>query len=575
MPATADRHDPFAAFNFRVDIDGITVAGFSECSGLTTETDIIEYREGNEDITVRKLPGQKKYANIVLKRGYTTAKRAVAVAQERPQRPDRPALRVDHPARRGAQAGPGVELPRGLAVQMGGTGPQRQEQRGRDRDARDLPRGPGAGMTIPVTAGAAARAPGVSVEWVSADVPVPAAVRTDVAGFVGLAPRGPAHQPVRLTSWSQFQAVFGGYDPRCWLAYAVNGYFANGADACWVVRVVDPATALPATALLTSGLVPGSGAGSGQPVLQATAISPGRWAQGARLTTADLGSGRFSLTVDLPGTREIWPELSLDDTDAQFYGTILNDPARGSQIVNLAGPAGASVGTGTVTLSGGADGLAGLQSGHFTGDLSTADGRPCGLGALDAVEEVGLVVVPDAVGRAAPAAAGEPPPRLTPDQTACLYNALLVSCASHRRFALLDEPSAQDLPADALAWALTLRQGTTAAAFGALGYPWLLVADPLAEPGAVLPVPGSGHLAGVFACTDLTVGVHKAPANATVVGALDVAWLVDVATHGQADRRLGQRDHHAAGPRHPDHGSPDPGSGHHLGVRQCHGGSSP
>jgi uncharacterized protein len=388
-------------------------------------------------------------------------------------------------------------------------------------------------MTVPVTAGAAARAPGVSVEWVSADVPVPAAVRTDVAGFIGLAPRGPAHQPVRLTSWSQFQAVFGGYDPRCWLAYAVNGYFANGADACWVVRVVDPATALPATALLTPGLVPGSGAGSGQPVLQATAISPGRWAQGARLTTADLGSGRFSLTVDLPGTREIWPELSLDDTDAQFYGTILNDPARGSQIVNLAGPAGASVGTGTVTLSGGADGLAGLQSGHFTGDLSTADGRPCGLGALDAVEEVGLVVVPDAVSRAAPAGAGEPPPRLTPDQTACLYNALLVSCASHRRFALLDEPSAQDLPADALAWALTLRQGTTAAAFGALGYPWLLVADPLAEPGAVLPVPGSGHLAGVFACTDLTVGVHKAPANATVVGALDVAWLVDVATHGR------------------------------------------
>ena len=92
---------------------------------------------------------------------------------------------------------------------------------------------------------AAARAPGVNVEWVSADVPVPAAVRTDVAGFVGLAQRGPAHQPVRITSWSQFQAVFGGYDPRGWLAYAVNGFFANGGDACWVVRVVDPDTAQP------------------------------------------------------------------------------------------------------------------------------------------------------------------------------------------------------------------------------------------------------------------------------------------------------------------------------------------
>ena len=389
-------------------------------------------------------------------------------------------------------------------------------------------------MTVPVTAGAVARAPGVNVEWVSADVPVPAAVRTDVAGFVGLAQRGPAHQPVRLTSWSQFQAVFGGYDPRCWLAYAVNGFFANGADACWVVRVVDPDTAQAATAVLTPGFVPGSGsgAGPGQPVLAATAISPGRWAEGARLTTVDLGSGQFSLVVDVPGTREIWPELSLDDADAQFYGTVLNDPVRGSQIVNLAGPAGASVGTGTVTLSGGADGLAGLQFGHFSGDISTADG-PCGLGALDTVEEVGLVVIPDAVSRAAPAAAGELPPPFSPGQTACLYNALLVSCASQRRFALLDEPCAQDLPADALAWALTLQQGTTAAAFGSLGYPWLLVADPLGAPGAVLPVPGSGHLAGVFACTDLTVGVHKAPANATVVGALDVAWLVDVATHGR------------------------------------------
>ena len=101
------------------------------------------------------------------------------------------------------------------------------------------------------------------MEWVSADVPIPAAVRTDVAGFVGLAQRGPDHQPVRLASWSQFQAVFGGYDPRCWLAYAVNGFFANGGDACWVVRVVDPDTAVPAT--LCSPGSPRAGPG-GRPV---------------------------------------------------------------------------------------------------------------------------------------------------------------------------------------------------------------------------------------------------------------------------------------------------------------------
>ena len=72
--ATADRADPYSAFNFRVEIDGITVAGFSECSGLTTETDHIEYRTGVEDIRARKIPGQYKVPNLVLKRGYTTAK---------------------------------------------------------------------------------------------------------------------------------------------------------------------------------------------------------------------------------------------------------------------------------------------------------------------------------------------------------------------------------------------------------------------------------------------------------------------------------------------------------------------
>lgn len=74
MPATGDRNDPYSAFNFLVEIDGVTVAGFSEASGLTTETDAIEYRNGDEDITVRKLPGLKKYTNIALKRGYTDGK---------------------------------------------------------------------------------------------------------------------------------------------------------------------------------------------------------------------------------------------------------------------------------------------------------------------------------------------------------------------------------------------------------------------------------------------------------------------------------------------------------------------
>jgi phage tail-like protein len=74
MAPTGDRNDPYSAFNFLVEIDGVTVAGFAEVGGLTTETDIVEYRNGDEDITVRKLPGKAKYTQISCKRGYTKSR---------------------------------------------------------------------------------------------------------------------------------------------------------------------------------------------------------------------------------------------------------------------------------------------------------------------------------------------------------------------------------------------------------------------------------------------------------------------------------------------------------------------
>jgi phage tail-like protein len=74
MTATGARNDPYSAFNFIVEIDGVIVGGFAECGGLTTETDIVEYRNGDEDITVRKLPGKAKYTQISLKRGYTASR---------------------------------------------------------------------------------------------------------------------------------------------------------------------------------------------------------------------------------------------------------------------------------------------------------------------------------------------------------------------------------------------------------------------------------------------------------------------------------------------------------------------
>ncbi|RPI37758.1 MAG: phage tail protein [Nitrospiraceae bacterium] len=65
------RKDPYRQFRFRVEIDGITQAGFSECSFADTTTDPVEYREGDELPTVRKLSGLTKFGNITLKWGIT------------------------------------------------------------------------------------------------------------------------------------------------------------------------------------------------------------------------------------------------------------------------------------------------------------------------------------------------------------------------------------------------------------------------------------------------------------------------------------------------------------------------
>jgi phage tail-like protein len=67
--AVGDRIDPYAQFNFVVEISGLTVAGFTEVSGLMTEQDVVEYREGNEAPTTRKLPGLNKPSKITGKRG--------------------------------------------------------------------------------------------------------------------------------------------------------------------------------------------------------------------------------------------------------------------------------------------------------------------------------------------------------------------------------------------------------------------------------------------------------------------------------------------------------------------------
>ena len=61
--------DPFLNFNFMIEITGVFEGGFQECSGLESTIDVIEYREGGQNTTTKKIPGQTKFANLILKRG--------------------------------------------------------------------------------------------------------------------------------------------------------------------------------------------------------------------------------------------------------------------------------------------------------------------------------------------------------------------------------------------------------------------------------------------------------------------------------------------------------------------------
>jgi len=68
------RTDPYRNFKFLVEIDKIVQAGFSECNGLGASIEVVQYREGGDPSTVRKMPGKVTYPDIVLRWGVTDSR---------------------------------------------------------------------------------------------------------------------------------------------------------------------------------------------------------------------------------------------------------------------------------------------------------------------------------------------------------------------------------------------------------------------------------------------------------------------------------------------------------------------
>jgi phage tail sheath protein FI len=192
--------------------------------------------------------------------------------------------------------------------------------------------------------------PGVYIEEIPSGVHTITGVATSIAAFVGTFERGPLNAALQLLSLSDFQREYGGLDRNSETSYAVQQFFNNGGQECWVVRVantIDTPAAAPATVTLTDAA--GGGAltiSAGRLVNRAPAVDVGAWGNDLRVeidyNTAD-PTGLFNLTVSevsIDGDRtsvvqtEAYRNLSMTPNTSNFALDIVN---QGSRLIQLSG----------------------------------------------------------------------------------------------------------------------------------------------------------------------------------------------------------------------------------------------
>jgi len=150
------------------------------------------------------------------------------------------------------------------------------------------------------------------------------------------------------------------------------------------------------------------------------------------------------------------------------------------------------------------------------GPLAGGKGGRNGIDLLEEVDEVAIVAAPGFTDAAS-------------------YTSLLDHCEKMQdRVAIMDAPKSVEgvetltkvaTPAADGKKSAGMRPRESKSGFGAFYFPWIKIQNPFSSKDLV-EVPPSGHLAGIYARTDASRGVHKAPANEPIRGALDVTYYV-------------------------------------------------
>ncbi|GAB1336797.1 phage tail sheath subtilisin-like domain-containing protein [Streptomyces sp. E-15] len=359
--------------------------------------------------------------------------------------------------------------------------------------------------------------PGVYVEEVQSGARPIEGVGTAVAAFVGFAGTGPFHTPTLVTSWDQYTQLFGGFTEGTYLAHAVYGYFSNGGGAAYVVRIGGSAEDASA---------PAAGGDRGREPRAARPAELGGFLVAAR-------PGVSGVTVEIADADgENPPEdrfkvlVRQGDQVAETYEAstrrsvkgYLVTQVRSSRLIEVTEQQGATQSrpaNQTVTLAdapaapapAGSGEVSRLDPAEYVGDA----GARTGFGGLETIDEITMVAVPDLMSAYQ---RGD----IDAEGVRTVQLAVISHCEQMGdRVAVLDTPpglNAQQVR--------TWRNDEAGydSRYAALYYPWVRVFDPAV--GRNTTVPPSGHIAGVWARSDAERGVHKAPANEVVRGAVDL-----------------------------------------------------
>ena len=356
--------------------------------------------------------------------------------------------------------------------------------------------------------------PGVYVEEVEAGSRPIEGVGTAVAAFVGLAQRGPGNTPVLVTNWSQFTAAFGDFIEGSYLAHAVYGYFLNGGGAAYVVRVGADETSPAARLELPSET------DKSQPSFRVVALESG--AAGNDITVevtapSEPSEGVFKLVVSKAGKEaETYDNVSLKKGRQNVF-----QATKTSQLVKLEEVAKSEVApaTGKMALAGGGvSGAVRVTPDEYVGDAADRTG----FGGLEAIDDVTMVAAPDLM---ALYQAGV----IDLEGVKAIQLAMIAHCElMGDRVAILDAPPGYDAQ-QIKEWRVD--KAGYDSKYATLYWPWVKVFDPVA--GKAVFVPPSGHMAGIWARSDSERGVHKAPANEVVRGAIALELQLTKAEHDQ------------------------------------------